>query len=66
MPQTVALQQHPAFAAALRACGQEPLLVEGASPLLVLHRRFACGLPVAMLSRAVLDDEALSAYTAPR
>lgn len=60
MPHAIALQQHPTFAAALRACGQEPLLVEGASPLLFLYRRLACGLPVAMLSRPALNDETLA------
>lgn len=50
------LQQHPNFAAALRACGQAPLLLDGPSPLLLLRRRFRPGLRVAMLSRARLPD----------
>lgn len=44
-----ALMQDPAFAAALRACGQHPITLD--SGLIVLQRRFA-GMRVAMLARA--------------
>lgn len=44
-----ALMQNPAFARALRICGQHPRHLPGG--LMVLHRRFA-GVPVAMLPRA--------------
>lgn len=49
-PETHALMQDAAFAAALRLCGQTPLFLP--SGHLVLHRRVA-GMPVAMLPRAV-------------
>lgn len=44
-----ALQQDPAFAAALEYCGQKPILLPGG--LLLLSRR-VFGIPVAMLPRA--------------
>lgn len=43
------LMQDPAFAAALRACGQSPVILPGG--LMLLYRRI-CGVPVAMLPRA--------------
>lgn len=54
------LQQHAGFAAALRACGQSPLWLTGATPLLVVRRRLA-GVPVAMLSRAKIEQPHLLA-----
>lgn len=54
----VALQQHHFFAAALRACGQPPLIVPGADPLILMHRRLKCGVWLAMLSRAAMADAA--------
>ncbi len=50
------LQQHPNFAAALRAVGQAPLLLEDGEPLLILRRRFRGGLRLAMLARATMSD----------
>ena len=52
-----ALQQHANFAAALRGCGQEPLMLGGPDPLLVLRRRFRAGLRVALVSRAATSDQ---------
>ena len=49
-----ALQQHRHFAAALRACGREPLMLEGPERLLVMQRRFRLGLRVALVSQAAL------------
>ena len=43
------LLQDAAFGAALRRCGQHPVMLPGG--LMVLHRRI-CGMPVAMLPRA--------------
>ncbi|MFD3189682.1 GNAT family N-acetyltransferase [Sedimentitalea sp. HM32M-2] len=57
-PAPPALQQYPGFAAALRACGRAPLILDGDEPLLVLRRRFRGGLRLAMLSRARMDDPA--------
>ncbi len=50
----VPLMQDPAFATALRACGQVPVTLRGG--LTLLHRRIA-GVPLAMLPRAVPPDE---------
>ena len=53
-----ALMQDPAFASALRLCGQSPIILP--SGLMVLYRRIL-GVPMAMLPRAVpppdLDDQ---------
>ncbi|WP_424986318.1 GNAT family N-acetyltransferase [Microbulbifer sp. S227A] len=46
------LQQHPNFAAALRACGQDPLLLHHPVPAVILRQRLGGRLPVAMLARA--------------
>ncbi|MFD2738751.1 GNAT family N-acetyltransferase [Sulfitobacter aestuarii] len=51
------LLQSPAFAAALRACGQDPVILPGG--LLVLRRRFL-GLRLAMLPRAVPPPDLLA------
>jgi hypothetical protein len=48
-PADTPLMQDPAFAAALRLCGQSPVTLPGG--LMLLHRRLL-GLPVAMLPRA--------------
>jgi hypothetical protein len=45
-----ALMQDPAFAAALRLCGQNPIILNCGT--MILHRRIL-GIPVAMLPRAV-------------
>ncbi|MBK0326778.1 GNAT family N-acetyltransferase [Rhodobacteraceae bacterium F11138] len=52
------LQQHPGFAAALRASGHSPLVLDGTDPLLVLNRRFRGGMRMAMVSRGMLTDPA--------
>lgn len=54
-----ALQQHPDFAAALRACGKTPLMLNGPDRLLVMQRRFRGGLRVALMSRAALTEPQL-------
>lgn len=53
-PRTHSLMQDPAFALALRMCGQEPRRLP--CGLMVLQRRFA-GVPVAMLPRAAPPDD---------
>jgi len=55
-PVPCALQQHPCFAAALRACGQDPLMLGGPDPLLVLRRRFRAGIRLALMSRVATPD----------
>ena len=60
LPETHALQQDPAFLAALRACGQTPVELPGG--LLVPRRRLA-GIQLAMLPRA-LPPEDLTAQLA--
>lgn len=55
------LQQHPGFAAALRACGQSPLTLPGVDPILVMRRKLWPGIPVAMVSRARLNPDTLCA-----
>lgn len=57
-PQPRALQQSPEFARALMACGQDPLMLEDAQNLLVLHRRLPGGLRLAMVNRADLRNTA--------
>lgn len=49
LPDSPPLMQDPAFAAALRACGQTPVMLPGG--LMLLYRRI-CGVPIAMLPRA--------------
>lgn len=53
-PQETPLMQDPAFAVALRLCGQQPVILS--SGLMLLHRR-VLGVPVAMLPRAVPPAE---------
>jgi len=48
------LQQHPCFATALRACGQEPGILPGPEPVQVMQRTLRGGVGLAMLSRAML------------
>ncbi|MDU9003803.1 GNAT family N-acetyltransferase [Sedimentitalea todarodis] len=48
------LQQHPNFGAALRACGQDPLVLPPPDPVVILRRRLGGRLPVAMLARSDL------------
>lgn len=55
----IALQQHPGFAAALRACGQSPLMLPADDPILVLRRKLWSGIPAAMLLRARLNIDTL-------
>lgn len=57
----VPLQQHPAFAAALCACGQSPLILPGDAPILVTRQRIWPGFPVAMLARAQLEMDQINA-----
>lgn len=56
-----ALQQHLNFIAALRACGQTPLVLEGPSPLTVLCRKFWHNVPMAMLARVPIPSPVLLA-----
>ena len=52
--QDTPLMQDPAFAAALRRCGQSPIVLQ--SGLMLLHRR-VLGVPITMLPRAVPPDD---------
>lgn len=52
----IPVEQHPAFAAALRACAQQPVLLDGAPRFLVLRRQFRFGPGLSMISRARIDD----------
>ncbi|NSY37020.1 GNAT family N-acetyltransferase, partial [Leisingera sp. ANG59] len=54
-PQPRPLQQSPEFARALKACGQEPLTLDGT---MVLQRRLPGGLRLAMVNRADLSSPA--------
>lgn len=53
-PAVCTLQQHSLFAKALQACDQDPVWLNGATPLLVLRRRMR-GLAIAMVSRAKIE-----------
>ncbi|MGJ5620628.1 GNAT family N-acetyltransferase [Sulfitobacter sp. MF3-043] len=52
--QDTPLMQDPAFAAALRRCGKNPIVLK--SGLMLLHRR-VLGTPITMLPRAVPPDD---------
>ncbi|MFT7594516.1 MAG: hypothetical protein ACI8R4_001837 [Paracoccaceae bacterium] len=56
-----ALQQHPNFVAALRACGQTPLVLDGPAPLTLLRQTLWHCLPMAMLARVAIPSAALLA-----
>jgi len=51
-----ALQQHPNFIAALRACGQAPLVLDGPAPLSLLRQTLWRCLPLAMLVRGSIPS----------
>ncbi len=52
---SVPLQQHPFFTAALQACGQQTMVLDGPEPVQLMQRTLRGGMiRMAMLSRAVL------------
>ena len=59
LPQVLPLQQHQNFAAALTAYGQPPLILNEPDTLLVIRRRFAGSVPLAMISRGPVGNDGL-------